>query len=417
MGETLAERIIGEHVGRRVSAGEIVVTPVDVCLTQDGTGPLAVRQLQRMGMEQAARPEHTILYLDHASPSSRWELSNDHRLLRDFASKTGVRISEVGMGVCHQLLAEDHVCPGNIVIGADSHTCTAGAVGALATGMGSTDVAVGIALGKTWLRVPETFLVRIEGAFEPGVFAKDLILHIIGLLGADGATYKSLEFAGGTVERMPMHDRMTLCNMAVEAGAKFGVIFSDDETRHFLESRGRGECFRSLQADPDAEYERMVGVDASALKPMVSFPHTVDNVRTIDEARGVRIDQVSLSSCTNARLEDLRVAARILSGKRVHERTRMIVTPASREVYLKAMADGTLESLVEAGAVINPPGCGPCVGVHQGVLGDGEICLATHNRNFRGRMGNPEGFIYLASPATAAATALAGEIADPREHF
>ncbi len=417
MGETLAERIIGEHVGRRVSAGEIVVTPVDVCLTQDGTGPLAVRQLQRMGMEQAARPEHTILYLDHASPSSRRELSNDHRLLRDFASKTGVRISEVGMGVCHQLLAEDHVCPGNIIIGADSHTCTAGAVGALATGMGSTDVAVGIALGKTWLRVPETFLIRIEGAFEPGVFAKDLILHIIGLLGADGATYKSLEFAGGTVERMPMHDRMTLCNMAVEAGAKFGVIFSDDETRHFLESRGRGECFRSLRADPDAEYERVVEVDASALKPMVSFPHTVDNVRTIDEARGVRIDQVSLSSCTNARLEDLRVAARILSGKRVHERTRMIVTPASREVYLKAMADGTLESLVEAGAVINPPGCGPCVGVHQGVLGDGEVCLATHNRNFHGRMGNPEGFIYLASPATAAATALAGEIADPREHF
>jgi 3-isopropylmalate/(R)-2-methylmalate dehydratase large subunit len=283
--------------------------------------------------------------------------------------------------------------------------------------MGSTDVAVGIALGKTWLRVPETFLIRIEGAFDPGVFAKDLILHIIGLLGADGATYKSLEFAGGTVERMPMHDRMTLCNMAVEAGAKFGVIFSDDETRHFLESRGRGECFRSLRADHDAEYERVVEVDASALKPMVSFPHTVDNVRTIDEARGVRIDQVSLSSCTNARLEDLRVAARILSGKRIHERTRMIVTPASREVYLKAMADGTLESLVEAGAVINPPGCGPCVGVHQGVLGDGEICLATHNRNFRGRMGNPEGFIYLASPATAAATALAGEIADPREHF
>jgi len=276
---------------------------------------------------------------------------------------------------------------------------------------------VGIALGKTWLRVPETFLIRAEGTFAPGVFAKDLILHIIGLLGADGATYKSLEFAGSTVERMPMHGRLTLCNMAVEAGAKFGVVFSDDETKRFLESRGRGDCFRPLRADPDAHYERVVEIDAEALVPMVSFPHTVDNVRTVNEAQGVKIDQVSISSCTNARLEDLHVAARILAGKTVHPGTRLVVTPASREIYLDAMADGTLRTLVEAGATINPPGCGPCVGVHQGVLADGEACLATHNRNFRGRMGNPAGFIYLASPATAAATALAGEIADPRPYF
>jgi 3-isopropylmalate/(R)-2-methylmalate dehydratase large subunit len=415
MGLTLAEKILSEHAGKEVRAGELAIVGVDVCLTQDGTGPLAVKKLGELGLERAAHPENTVLFIDHSAPSARKELSNDHMILRRFAKKTGSCLSDIGDGVCHQVISEGWLKPGDVLIGADSHTCTGGAMAAFSTGMGSTDVAVGIALGKTWMRVPETIRVNVTGAFPKGVFAKDLILSLIGQITADGATYMALEFGGPAIEAMPYYERMVLANMAVEAGAKTGLIASDRQTRRFLEEQGRGDVFRAIAPDPDAQYARVVSIDASALVPMVAFPHTVDNVRTIDQARGEKMDQVFIGTCTNGRLEDLRVVASILKGKKRHPDTRLLIIPASRRIYGQAIEEGLLTIFNDAGASINTPGCGPCVGVHQGILGDGEKCLATMNRNFKGRMGNPEGFIYLASPATCAASAIAGEIADPRE--
>lgn len=415
MGKTIAEKIIGEHAGKEVSAGDIVVAAVDVAAVQDGTGPLAVQQLEKMGLVQAKNPERTVLFIDHAAPSPHKDLSNAHKILRGFAKKTGVDLSEVGTGVCHQRLVESYVNPGDILIGADSHTCTSGALGAFATGMGSTDVAVGIALGKTWLRVPETIRINVTGEFKEGVCAKDLILYLIGKITADGATYKALEFGGETIEKMAMSDRFTLSNMAVEAGAKTGLIASDETTRAFLESRGRGDKFREIAPDEDAVYEEVIEIDASTLEPMVSAPHTVDNTSTAAGLAGTKIDQVFIGTCTNGRIEDLAIAAKILEGKQRHPDTRLIVVPASKDVYLDAIAAGYIETFIKAGAAVMAPGCGPCVGVHQGILGDGEACLSTQNRNFQGRMGNTEGLIYLSSPATAAVSAIKGEITDPRE--
>ncbi len=415
MGLTLAEKILSGHAGKEVRAGELAIIDVDACLTQDGTGPLAVKKLEELGLVKAAHPGNTVLFIDHSAPSSRKELSNDHMTLRRFAKKTGAFLSDVGDGVCHQVMSEGWLKPGDVLIGADSHTCTGGAMAAFSTGMGSTDVAVGIALGKTWMRVPETIRVNVSGSFKKGVFAKDLMLYLIGKITADGATYMALEFGGPAIDAMPHYERMTLANMAVEAGAKTGLIASDDQTRRFLEEQGRGDVFRAIAPDADAEYSTIIDIDASTLVPMVAFPHAVDNVRTIDEAKGEKIDQVFIGTCTNGRLEDLRVAASILKGKKRHPDTRLLIVPASRKIYGQAIEEGLLTIFNDAGASINTPGCGPCVGVHQGILGDGEKCLATMNRNFKGRMGNPEGFIYLASPATCAASAIAGKITDPRE--
>ncbi len=415
MGLTLAEKILSEHAGRKLKAGDLAVIPVDVCLTQDGTGPLTVRQLEKLGMVQAAHPDNTILFIDHSAPASRKELANDHMLLRNFAEKTGCCLSDVGEGICHQLASEKWLKPGDVLIGADSHTCTGGAMAAFSTGMGSTDVAVGIALGQTWMKVPETIRVNMTGSFPKGVYAKDLMLVLIGKITADGATYMALEFGGPAVTAMPFHERMVLSNMAVEAGAKAGLFASDKETKKFLESNGRGEVWRALAPDPDAAYARVVEMNLDTLVPMVAYPHRVDNVRTIDEARGEKMDQVFIGTCTNGRLEDLRVAAQILKGSHRYPKTRLLIVPASRKIYGQALAEGRLTIFNDAGAAIGNPGCGPCVGVHQGILGDGEKCLATMNRNFKGRMGNPEGFIYLASPATCAISAIRGEIADLRE--
>ena len=417
MGKTIAEKIIGEHAGKSVLAGDLAVVKVDLCLLQDGTGPLSVRELQKLGMEKAYNPKGTVLFIDHSSPSPRAELSNDHVLLRQFARKTGAVLSDVGCGICHQVMAEDYVNPGDILIGSDSHTCTAGALGAFATGMGSTDVAIAIALGKTWLRVPNSFKIHVTGKLPNGVFPKDLILYIIGLIGADGADYRSLEFCGDTIENMEMSGRLTLCNMAIEAGAKAGIVASDDVTYRFLKEYGRAEKFRKIIPDEDAVYERILEIDASKLSPMVAFPHTVDNVKPVEEAKGVKIHQVFIGSCTNCRIADLRIAAKILKGKKTHLDVRLLVTPASKKIYLQASKEGLLDILVEAGAAISSPGCAVCCGIHEGILADGEVCVATSNRNFLGRMGNPKSFVYLASPATAAISALTGEITDPRDIF
>ncbi|MCK4940555.1 3-isopropylmalate dehydratase large subunit [candidate division WOR-3 bacterium] len=416
MGKTLAEKILSGKSGQDAYAGDIVIAQVDVAAFQDGTGPLGVRQLQKMRLERA-RASKSILFIDHAAPSPRKELSNDHMLLREFSKKTGAILSEVGDGVIHQRLVESYAKPGDVVIGADSHTCTSGALGAFATGMGSTDVAIGMAMGRTWFKVPETFRVQVKGDFPPGVYSKDLILYLIGMLGADGATYKALEFGGPAIEKMSMEARFVLSNMAVEAGAKTGLIASDKITKQYLKARARVRDWKPVVPDEDAKYERVIEIDARKLVPQVAFPHTVDNTRAVTDAKGIKVSQVFLGTCTNGRIEDLKIAALILKGKQRAHNTRLVVVPASREVFLSAMKSGLLEVFVRAGGIIMGPGCGPCVGVHQGVLGDGEACLSTANRNFRGRMGNPEGFVYLASPATAAYSAIKGEISDPRRFF
>ena len=417
MGMTLAEKILSEHAGKEVRVGEIAVVKVDLAYAQDGTGPLAVRKIEEMGFDKVHNPQRTIFFLDHAAPSPRTELSNDHSFLRDFAQKTGIRVSDVGLGISHQVVAESYVRPGDVVIGADSHTCTGGSLGAFATGVGSTDAAVAITLGKIWLRVPETIRVVVEGRLPVGIFGKDIILHLIGKIGAAGATYKALEFMGDTTEKLEMSGRMTIANMAVEAGAKVGLFPSDEITREWLDRMGRSQDFRKISPDPDAVYENTVRINAKELKPTIACPHQVDNIKTIDEVGDIKVDQVYLGTSCNGRLEDFQIAAKILKGKKVHPKTRMIITPGSRLVYLEALKDGTLETLIESGGVALPPGCGACVGLHEGVLGDGEVCLATQPRNFQGRMGSPKSFIYLGSPAVAAATAIEGKITDPRKYL
>ena len=414
MGQTIAEKIISKHAGHDVKAGELCIAKVDVAAVQDGTGPLTVQEFKKIGKKELANPDRTILFIDHAAPSPRKELSNTHMILREFAKETGAVMSDTGAGVCHQRLVETFVNPGEILVGADSHTCTSGALGAFATGMGSTDIAVAMALGKTWIKVPATFKIEVNGEFQKGVYAKDLILHLIGLIGADGATYKALEFSGSTIENMSMADRFTLANMAVEAGAKAGLFKTDEKTKAYLKEHGREDKFKEIYPDDDAVYERVIEIDASKIEPVVSCPHTVDNTKPAKELGDIKLNQVFIGTCTNGRIEDLRIAASILKGKKVNQDVRLIVVPASKDVYLKALEEGLLKIFVEAGASVLAPGCGPCVGVHAGILGDGEVCLATQNRNFQGRMGNIKGFIYLASPATAAVSAITGYITDPR---
>jgi 3-isopropylmalate/(R)-2-methylmalate dehydratase large subunit len=415
MDKTLAEKILSFKSHGEAKAGDVVIADVDLAFVQDTTGPLTIRQFKESGFKVLAKPQRTIIFLDHAAPSPAQQLSNDHILLRRFAEERGCGIYEVGEGICHQLVAENFANPGDVIVGTDSHTVTAGALGAFATGMGSSDVAVALALGKTWFRVPESFLIEINGVFHRGVYAKDLILYLIGRIGADGANYRALEFGGKALARMTMSQRLTIANMAVEAGAKVGMFPGDKITEDFLRQRGRGEKYKPLSPDAGANYERVIPVNLDKLEPMLSLPHAVDNVRPVDQVKGVRIQQAFIGTCTNGRLEDLAVAAEILKGKRKHPGTRLLVAPASRQVLIRAIEKGYIQSLIGVGAVILPPGCTACLGLHQGVLGDGEVCLSTANRNFKGRMGNPEAMIYLASPATTAASAIRGEITDPRE--
>lgn len=410
MGMTLVEKIISEHAGKEVHAGELVISKVDVAAVQDGTGPLTVQEFKKLGVTKLKNPERSILFIDHAAPSPRKELSNTHMVLREFAKEYGAVLSDVGAGVCHQRLIETFVNPGEVLVGADSHTCTSGALSAFATGMGSTDIAVAMALGKTWLKVPATFKIVVNGKFKPGICSKDLMLYFIGMIGADGATYKALEFHGETIENMSMSERFTLANMAVEAGAKCGLFIADNKTKEFLKERGREDKYRQILPDSDAIYERVVEINAEDIPHTVSCPHTVDNTKNVEELSDIKVNQVFVGTCTNGRIEDLRIVANILKGKKVHSDVRLLISPASKDVFKQALQEGLIDIFVDANAAILTSGCGPCVGVHAGTLGDGEICLATQNRNFQGRMGNTKGFIYLASPYVAAYTALNGYI-------
>jgi 3-isopropylmalate/(R)-2-methylmalate dehydratase large subunit len=415
VGKTLAEKILSQKSGANARAGDIVISKVDLVFVQDTTGPLTVRQFIESGIKDPADPGKTIVFLDHAAPSPQSALSNDHIFLRQFAAQTGVKLSDVGEGVCHQIVAESYARPGDVIVGSDSHTVMAGALGAFATGMGSSDVAIAMALGKSWFRVPEAVKVQVTGSFQRGVYSKDLILHLIGKIGADGATYLSLEFSGEAIDKMSMPERLTISNMAIEAGAKTGLFPSDQTTQEYLKSHGRGQDYRPLAPDPDAVYAQTVNIDLNKLEPTVSRPHTVDNTATARELKGTKIQQAFIGTCTNGRLEDIELAASILKGQKRHPATRLIVGPASKAILLEAIQKGYISTLIEAGAIILPPGCGACLGLHQGVLGSGEACLSTANRNFKGRMGNPDSFIYLASVATAAVSAIKGEITDPRE--
>jgi 3-isopropylmalate/(R)-2-methylmalate dehydratase large subunit len=415
MGKTLSEKILSQKAGVDARAGDIVIAPVDLAFVQDTTGPLTIRQFREIGIEKPANPYKTLLFLDHAVPSPNRQLANDHKFLRDFAVEAGCVLFEGGNGVCHQLVAENFANPGDIIIGADSHTVTAGGLGAFATGMGSSDIAVAFALGKMWFRVPESLKINVFGKFPGKVMSKDMILYLAGRLGADGASYKALDIRGSGVKDMTISQRLTVSNMAVEVGAKAGIFPSDNRTRDFLAAHGRGDNFKPLSADEDAAYEKEVHINLSDLEPMVSMPHAVDNVLPARLLDDIKIDQVFIGTCTNGRLEDLEIASKILNKRKCHPHVRLIVAPASRQILQEAIKAGYIQCLIDAGAVIVPPGCAACLGLHQGVLADNEVCLSTANRNFKGRMGNPEAQIYLASPATAAASAVTGFIQDPRE--
>ncbi|MDI7260741.1 MAG: 3-isopropylmalate dehydratase large subunit [Thermodesulfobacteriota bacterium] len=415
MGKTLAEKILSAHADHDVKPGEFATVRADFVYAHDGTGPLMVRQMKAMGIEKLYDPSRSAILMDHAVPSPRMEFSNDHELLREFCKRTGAILSDVGGGVAHQIVIEEYARPGNVVIGADSHSVTSGALGAFATGMGSTDVGVAMAFGYTWMLVPESFQIFLHGNLAPGVYSKDFVLNLIAKIGSSGATYKVLEFLGPALAKLSITARATISNMAVECGAKAGIFPSDEQTRIFLKKHDRGKDFRELNPDPDALYARKWELDLSQVEPTVACPHLVENIKAVKEVGDVRVAQEFIGTCTNGGLEDIQIAARILKGRRVHPETRLIVALGSRRVQLAAMQDGTLQSLIEAGAIISGPGCGPCVGIQGGILGDGEVCVGTQNRNFKGRMGNPKGIIYLASPATAAATAITGKITDPRE--
>jgi len=414
MGMSVTEKILARAAGKDdVCVGEIVTVEPTWVMSHDNTAAI-ISHFRKTGAKRVWNPDKVVVILDHVVPAATAEYANNHRKIREFVREQGItNFHDINTGICHQVMAEKgYDVPGAVILGADSHTTTPGAFGAFAAGIGRSEVAAIWATGKIWLMVPPTIEIRVNGEFQRGVYAKDLALHIIGDISASGAVYKAVEFRGDTVRNMSIASRMVLTNMAAEMGAKNGIVEPDEKTLTYLKGRAKVP-FEPVYADPDAEYERSIEYDASDIVPKVAFPHTVDNVRDVDDAAGIPIDQVFLGTCTNGRVEDLEVVARILKGKRVKVRT--LVFPASWEVYRGALAKGIIDTLVKAGAVIMNPGCGPCLGAHAGVLGDGERCLSTANRNFKGRMGNPNAEIYLASPATAAATALKGEIADPRE--
>lgn len=416
MGMTISEKILARASGREeVRAGEIVKARVDLAMMPDLTAILSFKAMRAMGRDHVWDSEKVVLVLDHVAPASSINAATIHRDLRRIAEEQRIKhFYDIDAGVCHQVLAEKgHVRPGMLVVGADSHTCTHGTFGAFATGVGSTDMGAVLAIGKLWFKVPETIRIVVDGTLPDVVAPKDVILRIIGEVGADGATYKAVEFTGDTIKAMSVSGRMTLCNMAIEMGGKTGIVEPDEKTLAYLRGRAKGDL-KTVRGDADAEYNAVLHLDVVDLGPQVACPDKVDNVRLVSEVEGTHVDQVFIGSCTNGRVEDLEAVASILRGRRVHPDVRLIVVPASREVYMDAMEAGLLKIFVKAGGLVCNPSCGACFGGHIGILAPSEVGLATSNRNFRGRQGSPEAEVYLASPATAAASAVTGVITDPR---
>jgi len=417
MGKTIAEKILSSHSGRDVRAGDMVICDVDFAMAQDGTAPLAIQVFQEMGKRKVFDKKKFALFIDHSAPSPNKEVSSLHSLMRSFAREQGIKLYDVGEGVCHVVVPEEGwIVAGDLAVGADSHTCTYGALNAFSTGVGSTDLAAVLCSGKLWFRIPESIRLICKGHLPPGVYAKDLALYLMGKLSSRGALYKCIEFSGETIGDLSVEARFTLSNMAVEMGAKAGIMEGDGKTEKWLRDHSRRE-FQFVNPDENASYDRILEYDVSHLTPYVARPHTVDNVVPISEIEGTSIQQAFLGTCTNGRLEDLKVAARILKGKKINHQVRFIIAPASRRIYIEAIREGLIEVFLKAGAALVTPGCGCCVGTHNGVPSSGENVISTANRNFKGRMGNPDAFIYLASPATVAASAIEGRIADPRKYI
>ncbi len=417
MGKTIAEKILSAHANRDLKAGDFAVCKVNFTFGQDGTSSIIIDRVKELGL--AELKTKFCMVIDHSAPSPSEGVSRVHKRMRDFSKEFNTQLYDIGCGVCHQVIPESgQILPGDLVLGADSHTCTYGALGAFSTGVGSTDLAIALATGKNWFKVPQTIKIIVKGKIPKGVFAKDIILYIIGRIKADGATYKAMEFYGPVIDKLDMDGRFTICNMLVEMGAKCGFMPIDKKTFAWLKPRiPEDKQIKPIAADKDAKYEKVLEFDISKLKPQVSIPHSVDSVKPVDKLKNIKINEAFLGTCTNARLGDLKIAASILKSKKVAKGVKFIIAPSSRSVFLDALKLGLIDIFIKANSVIVAPGCGPCVGTHNGVPGDGEIVVSSANRNFKGRMGNPNAFIYLASPATVAASAIEGKITDPRKYL
>lgn len=420
MGMTMTQKILADHAGvKEVHAGELIEANVDIVMANDITGPMALPIFKKMA-DKVFDKDKVVLVPDHFTPNKDIKSAENSKAIREFSREQGLthHMEQGKCGVEHAILPESGiVVAGDAVIGADSHTCTYGAIGAFSTGVGTTDIATGMATGQLWFKVPSAIKFNLHGKLPKYVSGKDVILHIIGRIGVDGALYKSMEFTGEGVKELSMADRFTICNMAIEAGAKNGIFPVDEAAIEYLDKHAKRE-YKIYEADKDAEYEEVVDVDLSAIRPTVAFPHLPGNAKTVDEIEAmdkIYIDQVVIGSCTNGRMEDLRKAATILKGKKVADNVRVMVVPATQKIYLQCILEGILETFVEAGCAVNTPSCGPCMGGHMGVLAKGEKCVSTTNRNFVGRMGDVESLIYLASPETAVASAIAGYIANPEK--
>lgn len=414
---TLIEKILAAHTDKdKVNSGQFVNVRVDMILANDITAPIAIKEFGRIGISSVFNPEKVVLVPDHFTPNKDIASAEQARLMRQFARQQGVNYFEVGeMGIEHVILPEKGlVLPGDVVIGADSHTCTYGALGAFATGMGSTDIAAAMATGDIWMKVPPTIKFVYNGKLDKWVTGKDLILYTIGDIGVDGALYAAMEFSGEAIDSMSMDGRFTMANMAIEAGAKAGVFYADGKTLDYIKSRAK-RPYTVYEPDEDAEYMKTIEYDVSSLEPQVAFPHSPANTRPISKVGDIKIDQAVIGSCTNGRLEDLQIAAKVIKGRKVHPDVRCIIIPGSQQVYLDALKEGLVETFIEAGAVVSTPTCGPCLGGHMGILAAGERCISTTNRNFVGRMGSIESEVYLSNPAVAAASAVASSIVSPEQ--
>ncbi len=417
MGMTITEKIFAEKLGKEVKPGEFIEVEVDIALANDITAPLAIKEFKRVYNGKVYNKNKIALVPDHFTPNKDIKSAQQVKFVRDFAIDQDIKYFFDGgdVGVEHALLPEQGiVVPGDIIIGADSHTCTYGALGAFATGVGSTDFAACMIYGKAWFKVPETIKFYYYGELKPWVDGKDLILYTIGKIGVDGALYKAMEFTGPVIQKLPMHSRFTMCNMAIEAGGKSGIIEPDETTISYVKSRAQRE-FKIFKSDSDASYLKEIKIDVSEIDPQVSFPHLPENSKSVYEAKDIKIDQAFIGSCTNGRYEDLEIAAKVLKGKKVAKNVRLIILPATPLIYKQALKNGLIEIFLEAGAIVGPPSCGPCLGGHLGILAEGERAISTSNRNFVGRMGHPKSEVYLSNPAVAAASAITGKISHPDE--